>query len=171
MRQDRPETGCFGKSSGVTSRAWCASLAISTFDERTKHTSCATRLADHAIMSICSYSNMSTGTSRKLSVEQIEAISRLFAVMSDPSRLLLLQALHDGPLTVSQLEDACEMKQANVSKHLAVLRDHHLVRRERDGASVKYEIADPMIFSLCNLVCGKMERDVKEAAAVFQPEI
>ena len=25
-------------------------------------------------------------------------------------------------------------------------------------------------FSLCNLVCGKMERDAKRAAALFQPE-
>jgi hypothetical protein len=28
-----------------------------------------------------------------------------------------------------------------------------------------------MIFSLCNLVCGKMEKDAKKAVAVFHPEI
>ena len=66
---------------------------------------------------------------------------------------------------------ACHLKQANVSKHLGVLHDHHLVKRKRDGVSVRYEIADPMIFALCNLVCGKMERDAKCAAALFHPEI
>ena len=63
------------------------------------------------------------------------------------------------------------MKQANVSKHLGVLHDHRLVRRKREGSFVRYEIADPMVFSLCNLVCGKMERDAKCAAALFAPEI
>ena len=84
---------------------------------------------------------------------------------------MLLQALHNGPMSVSELMEACSMKQANVSKHLAVLHDHHLVKRNRDGISVQYEIADPMVFSLCDLVCGKMERDAKQAAALFHPEI
>ena len=106
-----------------------------------------------------------------MSAAQLAAISRLFAVLSEPSRLVLLQALHGGPLTVTELVRACAMKQANVSKHLGVLHDHHLVKREREGISIRYEIADPMIFSLCNLVCGKMARDTKCAAALFDPEI
>jgi len=114
---------------------------------------------------------MANAKKKILSDGQLMAVSRLFAVLSEPSRLSLLQALHDGPLSVTELVDACEMKQANVSKHLAVLHTHHLVKRERDGIIIRYEIADPMIFSLCNLVCGKMERDTKKAAAVFHPEI
>ena len=106
-----------------------------------------------------------------MSLAQLEAVARLFTVLSEPSRLALLQALHGGPRTVSQLMKDCSMKQANVSKHLGVLHHHHLVRRKREGASVRYEIADPMIFSLCNLVCGKMERDARCAAALFHPEI
>jgi hypothetical protein len=32
---------------------------------------------------------------------------------------------------------------------------------------VRYEIADPMIFALCDLVCGKMQRDARKAATLF----
>ena len=99
------------------------------------------------------------------------AVSRLFAALSEPSRLALLQALHDGPLTVSQLVEACSMKQANVSKHLALLHDSSLVKRERDGTAIRYSISDPLVFSLCELVCGKMEKDAREAAAIFHPQI
>jgi DNA-binding transcriptional ArsR family regulator len=106
-----------------------------------------------------------------MSAAQLGGIAGLFAVLSEPSRLVLLQALHDGPLTVSELVEASGMKQANVSKHLGVLHDHRLVKRQREGISIRYEISDPMIFALCNLVCGKMERDVKCAVAVFHPEI
>ena len=113
---------------------------------------------------------MSNARKKILSSGQLAVVSRLFAVLSEPSRLALLQALHDGPLTVSELVDGCSMKQANVSKHLAVLHDHHLVKREREGISIRYEIADPMIFSLCDLVCWKMQRDAKKVASLFRPE-
>ena len=106
-----------------------------------------------------------------MSLGQLEAVARLFAVLSEPSRLVLLPALHGGPLTVGELVDTSGMKQANVSKHLGVLHDHHLLKREREGIYIRYEIADPMIFSLCNLVCGKVERDAKSVAALFHPEI
>ncbi len=114
---------------------------------------------------------MSTPKRKKLSPGQLAVVARLFAVLSEPSRLALLQALYGGPLTVGELVAACAMKQANVSKQLGVLHDHQLVRRKRQGVSVSYEIADPMVFSLCNLVCGKMERDAKCAVALFSPEI
>jgi DNA-binding transcriptional ArsR family regulator len=106
-----------------------------------------------------------------MSLGQVQAVARLFGVLAEPSRLVLLQALHDGPLTVGELVEASGMKQANVSKHLTVLRDHRLVKREREGSSVRYEIADPMVLSLCNLVCGKMQRDAKCAVALFHPDI
>ncbi len=108
---------------------------------------------------------------RTLSAGQLELIARIFGALSEASRLGLLQALYNGPLTVSQLMEACSMKQANVSKHLAVLHTARLVKRTRTGTSVRYEIADPLVFALCDLVCGKMERDAKCTVALFHPEI
>src|SRR5512133_3295086 len=98
---------------------------------------------------ICSSSNMKLTKkpkTRPLSPPQLEEDARLFNALSEPSRLALLQALHDGPMAVNRLMQACKMKQANVSKHLGVLHDHHLVERKRDGSSIKYEIADPVVF-------------------------
>jgi DNA-binding transcriptional ArsR family regulator len=114
---------------------------------------------------------MRAKTSQKMSAGQLAVVARLFAVLSEPSRLALLQALHSGPLTVNNLVAACDMKQANVSKQLSILHDHRLVKREREGTSVRYEIADPMVFSLCNLVCGKVKRDARRAVAVLDPDI
>lgn len=106
-----------------------------------------------------------------MTTAQISEVARLFATLSETSRLVLLQALRNGPLTVTELVDASGLKQANVSKQLALLHNHRLVKRERDGTSIRYEIADPMVFSLCELVCGKMKRDAQSAVAVFHPEI
>ena len=114
---------------------------------------------------------MTKRKNKPLSTGQLDAVARLFAVLSESSRLILLQALHGRPLTVNELVEASGMKQANVSKQLAILHTHHLVKREREGTSIRYEIADPMVFSLCNLVCGKMAKDAKCVVAVFHPEI
>lgn len=114
---------------------------------------------------------MASPKNKRLSNDQLEAVARLFRALSESSRLALLQALRNGPLTVSQLIEACSMKQANVSKHLAVLHEQHLVRRHRQGTSIHYAIADPIVFALCQLVCGKLEKDVRSVAAVFHPEI
>src|SRR3974390_2376875 len=104
---------------------------------------------------------MSDRRKRALSVTQMEGVARLFNVLSVPPRLALLHALHERPLSVNELVAACKLKQANVSKHLAVLHGQGLLKRQRNGISIRYEIGDPMVFALCDLVCGKMERDAK----------
>ena len=40
---------------------------------------------------------MSTAGRKKMGPAQLGVVARLFAVLSEPSRLALLQALHDGP--------------------------------------------------------------------------
>ena len=90
---------------------------------------------------------MTNRKNKSLSAGRLDAVARLFFVLSEPSRLALLQLLHAGPLTVNELVEANSMKQANVSKQLAILHDSHLVKREREGTSIRYEIADPMVFS------------------------
>ena len=69
--------------------------------------------------------------------ETLEAVGQLFGVLSEPSRLMLLQTLHYGPLTVTDLVEATGMQQANVSKHLGVLHQHRLVKRQRQGQSIR----------------------------------
>ena len=97
-----------------------------------------------------------------LSDAQFEAIGRLFSVLAEPMRLKILRQLESGPLSVGELVEALDATQANVSKHLTVRYDARLVDRARDGAFVRYSIADPVIFNLCRLVCGKLARDADD---------
>ncbi len=94
-----------------------------------------------------------------LSNIQLERVASLFSVLSEPSRLAILQALQNGPLSVTEIISATGLKQANVSRHLGLLHSGNLVDRSRDGNHVRYGIADPVINDLCALVCDKVERD------------
>ena len=127
--------------------------------------------SSYASIAICGLGNMNKRQAKSMSRPQLAEVARLFTALSEPSRLELLQALHNGPQAVHELVEACGMKQANVSKHLGVLLQHRLVERKREGVFTRYEIADPMVFALCEVVCGKIERDAKCALALFAPEI
>lgn len=99
---------------------------------------------------------------------QVEAIAKLFSVLGETSRLLLLQTLQDGPASVGELVEQLELKQANVSKQLGILYQAQLVDREREGNTVRYFIKDPIIFDICGVVCGKLERDAEKQLATLR---
>jgi DNA-binding transcriptional ArsR family regulator len=97
----------------------------------------------------------------------LEAVARLFGVLAEPTRLQILQSLKERPLSVSELVDELGAKQANVSKQLGILHSAGLLTRERDGNLVRYGISEPMIFELCDLVCGKIRRDAERQLAAL----
>ena len=99
---------------------------------------------------------------KKLTPELLELVATRFKAMGEPARLSILNALRGGALTVTELVQETRLGQTNVSKHLAVLRGVGLVRRERLGPFVHYEIADSGLYALCDLMCDTLEA---EAAA------
>ena len=99
--------------------------------------------------------------------EQLQAVARLFEVLAEPTRLDILQNLKQKSLSVNEIVSATDCKQANVSKQLGILHDAGLLDRRREGNQVFYSIADPMIFDLCALVCGKLRKDAQQQLAAF----
>ena len=97
----------------------------------------------------------------------IALIAKRFRVLAEPLRIKLLDALREGPATVGELQQSVGSSQQNVSKHLGVLLAEGIVSRTKQGTSARYEIADPGVFELCDLVCGGLRRQASELAAVF----
>lgn len=106
-----------------------------------------------------------------LSDAQIEEVARLFATLSEPSRLRLLRALMREPMTVTELVEATGMKQGNVSKQLGILYDAHVLARNRQGNFIRYAIGDDRIIQLCNLVCRKIESDALARVATLRRDL
>ena len=82
---------------------------------------------------------------RQLLVRQ----AQLCQVLADPSRLELLYHLGRGERTVGDLAAASGLRQANVSQHLALLRQRQVVTTRRVGTTVYYSLADPEILDAC----------------------
>jgi len=63
----------------------------------------------------------------------VDALSRTFAALADPTRRAILDRLVDGEATVNEIAEPFEMSLQAVSKHLKVLEDAGLVSKGRDG--------------------------------------
>ncbi|HVT79170.1 MAG TPA: metalloregulator ArsR/SmtB family transcription factor [Phycisphaerae bacterium] len=102
-----------------------------------------------------------------LAPAQLAAVAGLFGVLSEESRLAILQRLKAGPASVGELVEELGMKQANVSKQLGILSAAGVIARRQDGNRAIYSIALPLVFDLCDLVCrGVAEQAASRAAAL-----
>jgi ArsR family transcriptional regulator len=74
--------------------------------------------------------------------------AKLFAVLSDPARLEIVDALAKKRGCVSELQIRTGRNQPNISQHLRVLRDSGLVDFKKDGRKTCYSICRPEIKEL-----------------------
>lgn len=102
-----------------------------------------------------------------LSDDALELVARRFAVLSEPMRLRLIQALFEGEKNVNALVEETGGTQANISRHLQTLTQAHILSRRKEGLQVFYTISDPTIFKLCELVCGSLEKQIAKQAEAF----
>lgn len=84
-------------------------------------------------------------------------------VLSDPTRLAVLEALMAGPKNVGNLMEDLIVEQSLLSHHLAVLRDHGLVEATREGKTMIYQlpenVSDSTSGKAINLGCCKISFD------------
>lgn len=104
----------------------------------------------------------------KLTASALVQVADYFKVLSELSRLQVLCTLKSGSKNVSEVMDATGLGQANVSKHLKILAQAGIVTRQPQGVSVYYQIADPLIFDLCELVCQSLEIRLQEQSQQLQ---
>ncbi len=82
--------------------------------------------------------------------------AKLFRGFADPSRLAILDALRDGPLTVGDIVDATRLSQSNTSNHLACLFECGLVTREQHGKFVAYSLVNERVAALLEMADGAL---------------
>ena len=98
----------------------------------------------------------------------LDLIAARFRVLGEPMRLKLIIALEEGERNVGQLVESTGGTQANVSRHLQTLTDSGILGRRKEGLSVYYFIADESIFTLCDNVCGSLQKRLDEHARIFK---
>ncbi len=102
-----------------------------------------------------------------LSDEVLEMVASRFRCLGEPIRLKIIRALEMEEANVGQLVEMLHATQANVSKHLKVLVDAGILSRRPQGTSAFYSIADPVVITLCEIVCDALAEKLRSQAEVF----
>jgi ArsR family transcriptional regulator len=63
-------------------------------------------------------------------------------ILSNPTRLKVLNALRDQELSVAELARRIGTSMPNLSQHLAILRQRRVVLTRREGVTIYYRIAN-----------------------------
>ena len=87
-----------------------------------------------------------------LETEVLQLHAEICGGLADPSRIMILYALADGPHNVTEICNALGMPQPSVSRHLKVLRDRRMVTTERQGTVVKYSLGDNRVIEALDLL-------------------
>ena len=106
-------------------------------------------------------------SSTKMTPELLVLVAERFKALAEPARLQILNALRSRELTVGDLVEETALGQANVSKHLQLLHGLGFVRRRKEGLFVYYALADKSVFQLCDVMCGRLEAEMKSRRRVL----
>jgi len=93
-------------------------------------------------------------------IERYRIHAELCKVLTDPKRLMILDALRDGERSVGELAQRIGVTLPNASQHLAVMRNTGLVEGRRAGTTIIYRLAEPTIVDACDIVHSIADRRV-----------
>jgi ArsR family transcriptional regulator len=92
---------------------------------------------------------MTKPTNAKLpSLPELEKSVQLFKAFGDQTRYKILFLLSEKSLTVNELAEIIEISQSAISHQLKLLRQTGLVRGQRDGQRINYQLSDRHIITI-----------------------
>jgi ArsR family transcriptional regulator, arsenate/arsenite/antimonite-responsive transcriptional repressor len=70
--------------------------------------------------------------------------TKVMKALSDSNRVKIVKMLQHKPMCVCELQEALQIAQSSVSKHLKILEEAGLVDYKKDGLWVNYHLTDGM---------------------------
>ena len=101
-----------------------------------------------------------------LKQEIIQLQADFCAALSDPTRILILYALNERSLNVTELTNELALPQPTISRHLKVLRERGLVFTERQGTVITYHLADRRVTQAMDLLLAAMRDRLTQRASI-----
>lgn len=88
--------------------------------------------------------------------------------LANPKRLEIIDKLRGQELSVTELAEALEISQANLSQHLSLMRQRGIVTTRREGLNVFYRLSNPKIIKACDLMRQVLLENLKSGAVLVE---
>ena len=87
---------------------------------------------------------------KKLDMTIYELQAEISKTIAHPIRIAIIHYLKDGEKTVNELTNTIGASQSNISQHLALMRQHQIVKTRKAGSTVYYRVANTKISLACD---------------------
>ncbi len=81
----------------------------------------------------------------------IEKLAQCMKALAHPLRLKVIAVLREKEMSVQELVDAVGTTQSNVSQHLTIMREKHILRSRREANQTFYRVGDCKVLELMAL--------------------
>ena len=88
--------------------------------------------------------------------------------MANPTRLKILNALENGEQSVDAMAKSLGLRKANLSQHLAVLRQRGIVATRREGLNIYYRCANPKMLKACEILREVLLEQLREGGRLLE---
>jgi len=90
-------------------------------------------------------------------LESLQNAAECLKVLGHPIRIRMVEILTQGEFPVHEIADLCQLPPHQACEHLRMLKSHGLLKSNRRGRSVYYEIADPRLPRLLDCIRSTCE--------------
>ncbi len=89
-------------------------------------------------------------------------------VFSHPKRLELINLLRDGEMSAGELGGRLGLAPANLSQHLTMMKERHILVARKEGNVAYYRIANPRLIEAFDLLREILFEQIRQDAALIQ---
>lgn len=91
----------------------------------------------------------------------------IFQALGHPTRIAIVELLRHGELSAGTLQERLGIEQANVSQHLAILRNRQIVSNRKVGNQVLYSLRNPVLVEVLDIMRRYFHGHLKEAVQML----
>jgi DNA-binding transcriptional ArsR family regulator len=91
----------------------------------------------------------------------------IFKVLAHPTRIHIIEILRSGEFSVSAILEQVKVEPANLSQHLSILRQNHLVVTRKKGNQVLYTLSNPLLAEVLNAMRKYFQNHFEDSIAML----
>ncbi len=92
-------------------------------------------------------------------------------VLSHPKRLEAINVLRDGEMSVTDLSQKLGLTVGNLSQHLSMMKERHVLLTRKEGNMVYYRIANPKLIRCFDMMREMLFEQIRQDAALLDASV
>jgi DNA-binding transcriptional ArsR family regulator len=91
----------------------------------------------------------------------------VFQALGHTTRIAIVELLRAGELSAGVIQEHLGIEQANVSQHLAVLRNRQILSSRKEGNQVFYSLRNPVLIEVLDIMRRYFQTNLKDAVQML----